>query len=287
MRTFYALKKGAAKSVAAYSFILVMWLITFSVIWLVAMQLKSEFKGTFGDSMLKDTLLGGFDLGIAGDMGNAFLRLISQLASGTGILLLAGIILYSFFAGGLFTRFTTGFGNFRVSDYFKSSAHYFLPFIGIGFLMMVVIVLWTLIIIVIPVSLSGVGENGTQSLAALMIPLGICWSLGMPVLLLAADHSRRWMTTTGTRKIFKAFGAGFRSAFTSFFASYVAIFVILLINVLFGFFMVKFVTGTIPEKGITIFLFFIATQLLILIKLWLKAWRYATVTELVPLPGQE
>jgi hypothetical protein len=287
MRTFYAIKKGAVKSVSAYSFIIVMWLVTLSIIWLVASQLKSEFRGIFGDSMLKDSLLGGFDLDVAGDMGDAFQRIISQLLSGSSILVLSGILLYSFFAGGLFTRFTTGFGTFRIPDYFKSSAHYFFAFLGIGLIMMVLILLWTLIIIILPVSLSGAGEKGMQTIVTLMIPLGIVWFLGMPVLLLAADHSRRWMTTTGTRKIFKAFGAGFRSAFTAFFSSYISVFIILLINVIAGFFMMKFVTGTIPEKGITIFLFFIATQLLVLIKIWMKAWRYATVTELVPLPGQE
>lgn len=287
MKMFNAIKKGAVKSASAYSYLIVMWIITLVLIWIVAAQLKTEFKGAFGASMLRDALTGGFDLEVAGDMGSAMARIMAQLVSGTGFLLLLSLALYSFFAGGLFSRFTTGFGSFRVSDYFKSSAHYFFAFLGVGIIMLLLIVLWTLIAIILPVTISGASENGTQALASLMLPLIIIWFLGLPVLLLVADHARRWMTTTGTRRIFTAIGAGIQSAFKGFLKSYSSVLIILIINAVVSFLTVKFVFGTVPEKGGTIFLFFIATQIIYLLKLWIKAWRYATVTELVALPGQE
>jgi len=39
--------------------------------------------------------------------------------------------------------------------------------------------------------------------------------------------------------------------------------------------------NSVPERGIMIFLFFLLTQTIAFLKVWVKSWRYATVTELV------
>lgn len=276
---FYIIRKGARKSASAYRFLISMWGIMLVTISLVAFPFKSGLNSVFGKSMLSDILLGGFDPEVIGDLGSSFLPIMSHLVTGSFLLVIAGVIMYSFFAGGLFTRFTTGYGYFDVTDYFKASARYFFPFICIGLIMIVMVGMWTLLTVALPVVIASSGGSGMQQIITLLKIMGFIWLLGMPVLLLVADHSRRWMTTTGTRKVFAALGAGFQSLAKNFFLSYSSVLIILIVNALVSIITLKFVSGTVPEKGVFILLFFIATQILALLKLWIKAWRYATVTE--------
>ena len=39
----------------------------------------------------------------------------------------------------------------------------------------------------------------------------VLWGLGLPVWLFVADYSRRWIAATGSRKVFRALGEGFRA----------------------------------------------------------------------------
>ncbi len=56
--------------------------------------------------------------------------------------------------------------------------------------------------------------------------------------------------------------------------------VILILNVAFISGSMLFTAVAMPDKGIMIFLFFIATQFLFIVRLFLKAWRYAAVSRL-------
>jgi len=280
MKILSVLKRGAVKSALAYKFLIVMWLVMLVTVFLVAIPLRAEFKSAFGTSMLKDSLLGGFDLGVLGDIAPVLKPIMAGMPSGILMLLLVNVLLYSFFAGGLFTRFTTEYGNFRVHEYFKSSARYFFPFLGVFFIVFGMTILWSFLSILLPIAILKPQETGMEALVNTIKILAVVWFLGIPVLLLVADHARRWMTTTGTRRVFTAIGAGFQSTFKSFLMSYFAVLIVLLVSVVLSYLTLRFVSGSLPEKGIFIFLFFIVTQALVIIKLWAKAWRYATVTEM-------
>lgn len=280
MKILSVLKRGAVKSASSYKFLIVMWLIMLATVFLVAVPLKAAFKSAFGTSMLKDSLLGGFDLGVLGDIAPVLKPLMASMSSGILLLLLVNVLLYSFFAGGLFTRFTTEYGNFRVHEYLKSSARYFFPFLGIFFIVLGMTILWSFLSILLPIAIIKPQDTGMEALANTMKILAAVWFLGIPVLLLVADHARRWMTTTGTRRVSTAIGAGFQSTFRSFLMSYFAVLIVLIISVALSYLTLKYVSNSLPEKGIYIFLFFIAAQALAIMKLWAKAWRYATVTEL-------
>jgi hypothetical protein len=113
-----------------------------------------------------------------------------------------------------------------------------------------------------------------------MVYFYILWALGMPVWLLVADYSRRWVAATGSRRVFKAVGQGFSMMRKRFWRSYLAMVVILLLNIVFAVAALGFAAWAIPEKGIMIFIFFIDTQVLFFFRLFMKTWRYATVCEL-------
>ena len=280
MNFIRTLKKGAGEAASSYKLLLTIWVITLVMILFVALPLRSSFKSVFGDSMAIEKLSGGFDMGLAGDMGKAFGQLMSSATTGGLLLLLAGFLLYTFFAGGLFTRFTTAWGGLKVAAFMKASAHNFMPFLGIALLMCLIIGVYTVLIIGIPLGITLAVSGGSMPQSGLMKIFFVLWGLGLPVWLFVTDYSRRWIAATGSHKVFRALGEGFRTLKKRFWVSYTTVLVILILNVLFVSGSVWFTAWSMPEKGIMIFLFFLATQLLFIVRLFLKAWRYATVSQL-------
>lgn len=285
MKFIRVLKRGAVAAISSYKLILTMWLITLVVILLVAMPLKNTLKNIFGNSMITERLTAGFDAGLAGDMGQAFGNILGAAATGGLWLTFVGFFLYTFFAGGLFARFTTAYGDFKVSAFMKASAGNFMSFLMIAVIMMLMVGIWTVLIIGLPVGIMMALSDGAMKGTKLMIIPYTIWALGIPVWLLVADFSRRWIAATGSQRVFKALGAGFGALRRGFIRSYSAMLSIWVLNIAFFIALLWFGTWTVPEKGGMIFLFFIATQLLFITRLLMKAWRYATVSELALLPA--
>ena len=280
MNIIRILKKGAAETASSYKLLLTVWIITLVMIMFVALPLRSSFRTVFGNSMAMEKLSDGFDMGLAGDMGRAFGQLMSSATTGGLLLLLAGFLLYAFFAGGLFTRFTTAWGGLKVSAFLKASAHNFIPILLIALLMGLIIGVYTALIFGIPIGVSLAFSDGLSPLSGLLKVLFVIWILGLPVWLFAADASRRWIAATGSRKVFRALREGFRNLRKSFWISYITVLVILILNIVLVSGSMWFTAVSMPDKGIMIFLFFLVTQLLFIVRLFLKAWRYASVCQL-------
>jgi hypothetical protein len=286
MGLFSVLKKGACKTAGSYKLLITMWLINLSMILLVAMPLKLGLKMVFSKSFATDRFLDGFDAGFTGDMGNAFGNLLGSATYGGFLLLVTGFLLYTFFAGGLFTCYTTTYGSFKVSSFLKSSAHHFLTFLGIGVMMLLLIVIWTLVIIGIPASITGAVADDSFAVLTVTKIMIVVWVLGLPLWFLVADHARIWVATTGIRRVFRSLGAGFSSLKMRFNVSYLAVLLVFLVNLAFLGLTFAFTAVAMPEKGFLITLFFLATQALFVLRIFLKAWRYATVSELTPASGE-
>jgi hypothetical protein len=274
------LKKGAVETASSYKLLLTVWWITLVMILLVAFPLRSSFKSAFGNSMAMEKLSDGFDMGVAGDMGKAFGQLMASATTGGLLLVLAGFLLYTFFAGGLFTRFTTAAGGLKTGAFMKASAHNFLPFMLTALLMCLIIGVYTALLIGIPSGIMLAGSGNSSPFSGLMIIIYILWGLGLPVWLFVADSSRRWIAATGSHKVFRALGAGFAALKKRFWLSYITVLVILILNVVFVCGSMWFAALAMPGKGTGVFLFFLATQVLFLVRLFLKAWRYASVSQL-------
>jgi hypothetical protein len=287
MDLFRILKKGAVEAASSYKLLLTVWVITLVMIMFVALPLRSSLKSVFGDSMATERLSDGFDMGLAGDMGKAFGQLMASATTGGLLLVLAGFLLYTFFAGGLFTRFTIAWGGLKVAAFLKASAHNFVPFLMIALLMCLIIGVYTALIIGIPTGVMLAVRGGSSPLSGLMKIFYILWGLGLPVWLFVADYSRRWIAATDSHKVFRALGEGFKALKKRFWISYTTVLVIFILNVVFVIGSMWFTAWSIPEKGIMVFLFFLATQLLFLVRLFMKAWRYASVSELALLPERK
>jgi hypothetical protein len=280
MDVFRILKKGAVATASSYKLLLTVWIITLVMIMFVALPLKSSFKSVFGDSMVMEKLSKGFDMGLAGDMGKAFGQLMASATTGGLLLVMAGFLLYTFFAGGLFTRFTTAWGGLKVSAFMKASANNFFPFLLIALIMCFIIGVYTALIIGIPSGVILASSTGSSPLSGFMIIFFIIWGLGLPVWLFVADYSRRWIAATGSHKVFRALGKGFTALKKRFWLSYFTVLVILVLNVVFVSGSMWFAACSMPEKGIMVFFFFLFTQFLFLVRLFIKAWRYAAVSQL-------
>ena len=281
MRFFKTLSKGAAVAVSSYKLILVIWITTLVLVLAVGLPLKSFMNGIFGNSMAITRLNDGFDLGIAGDIGKPFGSLMAAASAGTLLAGTAGFFIMTFFAGGLFRRFTMAWGGIRVSDFLRASADNFIPFLKIALLMMLIIGGYTLLVIGVPAVLIA-ALSGTQMPAGNAIYLFYAlWALGMPVWLFVADASRRWVAATGSPKVFRALGAGFRALRERFWLSYGTVLAVAAINTLIAAAIFWFALSATPDRGITVFLFFLATQALVIIRLLMRAWRYAAVCETV------
>ena len=281
MRLFKTLSKGAAAAVSSYKLILVIWITTLVLVLAVGLPLKSFMNGIFGNSMAITRLNDGFDLGIAGDIGKPFGSLMAAASAGTLLAGTAGFFIMTFFAGGLFRRFTMAWGGIRVSDFLRASADNFIPFLKIALLMMLITGGYTLLVIGVPAVLIA-ALSGTQMPAGNAIYLFYAvWALGMPVWLFVADASRRWVAATGSPKVFRALGAGFRALRERFWLSYGTVLAVAAINTLIAAAIFWFASSATPDRGITVFLFFLATQALVIIRLLMRAWRYAAVCETV------
>jgi hypothetical protein len=284
MTLLRTLRKGAAAAASSYKLILLIWAVTLVMILFVSLPLKSILVNIFGNSMAVERFADGFDLGLAGDMGKPFVNLISAASLGGLLLLVGGFFLYTFFAGGLFASYATAWGGLKANAFIRESARNFLPFLKIALLILLIIGAWTFIVVGIPIIVAMAASKGSTPGSNIIYLFYALWLLGLPVWLFVADASRRWVAATGSGAVFRALGAGFRALAERFWLSYGIVLVILVLNIIFIFLSLWFTVWSVPSKGWMIFLFFLATQAVFIIRLFMKAWRYASVCEKVAIP---
>jgi hypothetical protein len=287
MALLRTLGKGAATAASSWKLILLMWIVTLVMILFVSVPLKSFLVNIFGNSMAVERFADGFDMGLAGDIGKPFVSLLSAVSLGGLLLLVAGFFLYTFFAGGLFASYATAWGRLKVNAFIRESARNFLPFLKIALLMVLIIAIWTFIVVGLPAIGTMTLFKGSTIGTYLIYVFYAIWLLGMPVWLFVGDASRRWVAATGSGQALRALGAGFRALAERFWLSYGIVLVILLLNIVFLFLSLWFMAWSVPSKGWMIFLFFLATQALFITRLFMKAWRYASVCEKAAIPVRD
>ena len=285
MSLFKTLTKGAAMTASSYRLILLIWVTTLIVVAAVGFPLKSFLNIIFGHSLAMERFADGFDLGLTGDIGRPFTGLTAAAAAGAILLSLAGFVIMTFFTGGLFQRFATAWGGLKVSEFLRASAKNFIPFLKISLLMIFITGAYTLILIGVPLIVIAASSGSEMDGMGLIYPFVAIWALGIPIWLFVADASRRWMAATGSRRIFRAVVAGFRALKERFWLSYSTVLIILLANCVFVAIATWIAALATPGRGMMIFLFFILTQVLVIIRIFIKAWRFASVCETAAYPS--
>jgi hypothetical protein len=104
--------------------------------------------------------------------------------------------------------------------------------------------------------------------------------LVMPVFLLVADYARAWQASTEKKNAFRAIGHGFKNTFSHFFSSWAVMLIIVIIQALFTVLVIKVTGGLKPVSSGGIFLMFIMIQALFIFRLFLRTWRYGSVSSM-------
>jgi len=100
----------------------------------------------------------------------------------------------------------------------------------------------------------------------------------LPVLILVADYSRAWQASSDENSGFKALGQGFRNTFSRFWSSYPLVIIFLVLQLLLTWLVTSTIPGMRPTGNTGIFFLFVYSQLIFIVRAFLKAWRYASFT---------
>ncbi len=249
------------------------------MILLFAVPLKSAVKSIIGSSMITEKISEGFLSDVISNSGAGFDVVFSSFITGFSIVILFSILMNNYFAGGLFSALKSASGQGKSSVFFGNAGSNFWSFLLIYIMFFVAFFIFASLIIGIPsvINWKSISEN----------PLGIIYSWPViafvfliPVLTLILDYSRAWQVSSDSKNAFKATGKGIKLLFKRFFPSYFAILPVFIIYVLYALFATRVVIYSKPTDGSGIFLIFVLGQILAILKIFMRIWRYGIVTNL-------
>ncbi len=284
MKFIKAFTSGATRALRSVKALLLIWLLTFSVLAVFSLPLKSFLNNAFGSTASTSLLNDGFNISFFLDLGQSFSPMMSAITGGILIVLIIFFFLYTFLNGGLFDSLLENKWAYKPSDFFRSSARYFLSYLAIMILVLLMILAAMFLIIGLPLIIQRAGSSGSEEATwKLLSILRIVALLILPIFLLVVDYSRVWLAANNHGKVFKALGYGFKGTFKSFFGSYFFMLIMVIVQGLYAVLVVKLISGYSPDSSGGLFLLFLMSQVLFFIKLYLRALRYGGVTAMYQL----
>lgn len=292
MKIFNALGSGCRRSFKAWKGILIFWFFSLSLAALVALPMKSVMKAGFGQSTITGRLLNGLDNEVISDLGPVFKSLVHSFSSGLLLLLLLWVLVNAFITGGLFNSLKRSEEKFSTGEFFKASARNFLSFLGITLIISSIIYFLSIIFIGLPFMGIISSRNPDESVPWLIMIICVSfYVLISQIFVLVADYARAWQVKNEKIACFKALGFGFSRSFGKFLSSFPMMLIIWLIQTLFIILVFKIIGNWKPASSVGVIGLFLLSQLLFYIRLFLKVWRYGSVTSLKeindPLPSSE
>jgi len=272
-------------AITAWKGNLTIWFFTFLPALLFVTPLKGVLKAGLGQSMITERLADGIDIEVFADLGLIFSGLMTFFRSGFLLVLLSGLLLNVFFSGGLFSFFSGTAKKSGLAEFFRASAGNFWSYLVIILIVNLIILVLFILIVVLPVSVIIQSDNAAENtIYSAGVILTSFFLLVLPLLLLVADYARAWQAISEKPACFRALGYGFRQTFKQFLRSYFLMLQIMLIQLLFAAAVFSVLPNLRPVSGSGVFLLFILSQFLVLIRIMLKAWRYGSVTALMLFP---
>ncbi len=279
MKFSKAITQGFGRAFRSLKPIIIIWLISLTTISLIAGPFKSAIISAVGSSFATEMISDGFSIDFWSGLNPVLMASMGGLFKGFILLFVFYIFIGVFLNGGLFDALKTNVCGYQLKDFFKASASNFFSFLIATILVMLMIFFAAGIIIGIPVLIVRAGDGGEKALFKVLGFARIAFILIIPIFLLVIDYSRAWLSASEEKRIFKALGYGFKATFGSFFSSY--LFMVLIVAVQAGFlFLVTKAIDFNPTGTGGLFILFLLTQILFIVKLFLRAWRYGGVTTL-------
>ncbi|HOB84347.1 MAG TPA: hypothetical protein PK521_07875 [Bacteroidales bacterium] len=288
MKIINALRSGLLRSAKSWKAALIITLALFFIISFFTIPFRGVLKSSLGSSVVTGQLAKGINFDILSDLSEVLKNYIRGLSSGLFLIIIAGMLFFTFFSGGLFSHLKEGQGRFSVSGFFRTSAAYFWPFLGITLIVSVILGFVISILIGVVAGISLAGETVSfQASGILRVALILFLGIVLSVFFLVADYSRAHISSVTGTSVFKSVGYGFKMTFGNFVSSVSMMFILMMIQVLFMWFMTKLIFVWKPTAGLAVFLMLITTQVLFFIRIFLRSWRYASVISMMESLGKD
>jgi hypothetical protein len=281
MKILNPIISGAVRSIKSIKGVLAIWISTLLLVSLLVLPMKSSVNSVLGNSMVTEKLKNGINFDVFTDLGTNMTTILSGFTTGFFLLVFFGFLLNVFFNGGLFSTLRSGEERYASAKFFRGAGINFWPFLVITVIISLIILIMASIVFVLTFWIAGSSDSspeGTRIRAGIISTIIVIVIL--PVFLLVADYARVWQVTSSESAGFKAIGVGFRQTFKYFFSSYPVMLINMGIQLLFSLFMMKSILGVGPQTGGGIFLLFLFSQFLFIIKILLRVWRYGSVTSM-------
>jgi hypothetical protein len=284
MKILTAIKSGVFSSLKSWKGVLIIWLSSLLLVGLVAIPMKGALNSDLGKSMITEKLADGFNIEVFSDLGPALKSLVTYISRGLLMIIFVGFLLNIFLTGGLFNSIKKSAVDFSAGEFFRASAKNFWSFLVILLLITVIELILFVIIVIVPLVIvnqdSVPAEGAMMNTVSVVLPL---FFLIMAILLLVADYARAWQVSDQRNACFAALGFGFSQTFRTFLSSYPLMIILLIVQLIFGYTVVQIISGMKPVTGSDVILLFLYSQLLVILKIMLKAWRYGSVTAMMDL----
>jgi hypothetical protein len=282
MKISIVLKTAASRTLKSWKGALIIWLCSLLLVSTLAIPVKGVLNSGFGSSMITGRLVNGIDIEVFSDLGDTFRSLISYFSSGFFILTVVGFLLNVFLSGGLFSGLRGSSVNYSAGEFFRASAKNFWSFLAILVITSIIVILLAFLVVVIPLSIVYQVEIPVEGdLFKTFVIVLPAFILLQTIILLVADYARAWQVSGKENACFRAIGFGFSQTFRTFLSSYSLMLILVVVQILYGWLVLKILSGMKPVTEGGVFVLFLLSQFLFFIKILLKVWRYSCVTSLM------
>lgn len=282
MKIFSSLDKGFSRVMISLKGVLIAWLTVFFLVITFIYPLRGSMSSAFGNSLITEKLAQGFDIEVFADLGPALGSMLSYITAGFILIYFIGFVLNAFLTAGLFGSLRNGNEKFSSQEFFRAGSKNFWPFFLISLIITAIIIIITGILMVVPIAVTTMSDSMPEKTRiTVLIAAGAVNLLLIPVFLLIADYSRAWKASHEEESCFRAIGFGFSHTFSKFWSSYLMMVLLIFSQMILGTIILIFLPDWRPVTGGGVFLMLIISQLLLLARLMLKTWRYASVTSLM------
>jgi hypothetical protein len=133
--------------------------------------------------------------------------------------------------------------------------------------------------VVLPVSITIQSKSPHEGAAFFTLLIsGILYLISLMILYLVADYARVWQAGNEKKACFSALGYGFNRTFGTLLTSFPVMLIAVIVQILFAFSALGIISLWKTSTGGGVFLLFIVSQILVLIRILLKTWRYGSIT---------
>jgi len=172
--------------------------------------------------------------------------------------------------------------KFSSREFFSSGAGNFFGFLLISLIMSLIADAVFLLVVGLPAGIASGSETiSDKTIFVMLVITGAVYILILPALFLVVDYARAYKTAREDASLFGSIGKGFSFTFSEFRKSYGMMLLLVLSQVALGIVVILILPGWKPVSGGGVFFLFIVSQLMFILRLFLKTWRYASVTAMM------